>query len=65
VWASLLPARPRAPDGRAGAVWPAGWPARTDNGETTMVLGRALDEVRYKATQQQTYTTHHAHTQTP
>ena len=59
VRASLLPARPQLPDGRAGVVWPAGWPARTDNGETTMVIGQALDEVWHKATQQHTRPTQH------
>jgi len=44
--ASLLPARPRATDGRAGAVWPAEWPARTDKGYSTTHI----------------HTTHHAHT---
>ena len=38
---------------------------QTDNGETTMVIGQALDEVWHKATQQHTHTTHYAYTQTP
>jgi len=48
--------------GRSGLP---GGQAQIDNGETTMVIGQALDEVWQKAIQQHTYTTHHAYTQTP